>query len=834
MFEAARLGAIAWAVRGVCAALLALMLAACGGGGGGGGGDSGGGGGQPPDTGAPGADYFPLAVGDRWTYALDGQTLNYRVTGTRVVSGRNVTVVASDDPADDPESYYERSTTAVTQVPGPLDDALALQLGPVQLLRLPLTAGDSATLFERTIVGFDDLDSDGRREDLVLRAVATVVAFERLDIAGTSFTQVAHVTTVLTQTVRLSSNNQTVTVTVTSDDWYAPNIGLVRNRLVTRSDAGTETSEQTITAWRVGTQRSESVAPTVTSRTPADGVATLDASIGVTFSEAMDRQAGGDAGLSVIGPNGQPVAGQVQWTGERSLAFVPAAALADGGYTVQLVPSAEDRAGNRLAAAQSWSFRIDRQGPVVVLAAPAAGAVDVPLDSAVRITFDEAPNPATVNSASVTLSRGTQDVPATVALDGRVVTLTPLSPLQRGQNYRVTLAPSIRDVLGNSTPGSSYSFTTANGRFAFATPVVTGMGSITALDVADFNGDGRADLAYAVGNLLQLRLQNADGTLAPAVTLTRALDCSATSLQAGDIDGDGRMDLLAAGSCGVELLRQGPGGLAPFATVSTQTAFYAAFVPIAADGRPGIVVTFYDGSMALWRQTTAGSFTAAGAPPRAFFNLNDIAVADLNGDGRADLVGTGQLFSSNRFGAAVLYQAADGSFGGLHEVDSSPGGGAYGLALGDVNGDGRTDIVFSSGVGGNAVLAIALQRADGTLAATVTHAVTESAAALRITDIDGDGRADIVVSHGLSYEAGVVLQRADGSLQTEITYATGPSGFGLRGLAVADLTGDGLPDLVQFESLLAQRPTPAGAARAPQRGFSRALRPVPAPPTSAR
>jgi hypothetical protein len=203
----------------------------------------------------------------------------------------------------------------------------------------------------------------------------------------------------------------------------------------------------------------------------------------------------------------------------------------------------------------------------------------------------------------------------------------------------------------------------------------------------------------------------------------------------------------------------------------------------------------------------ATTLTTGGQP-------NQVVAADINGDGKPDLVVADLSTSGN---AIVLIQSttAVGTF--ATPVNLSTGAMTSSVAIGDLNGDGHPDIVtanFDSN-GNNGSVTIFFQNASspGTFAAGVSFPAGAQPQAVRIADVNGDGLPDLIVANrgpgtdgtgtpGVS----VLLQDAThpGSFLAPVTYSTPP---GAIDVAVADLNGDGKPDLV----VVSLGPSPNGA-----------------------
>ncbi len=218
------------------------------------------------------------------------------------------------------------------------------------------------------------------------------------------------------------------------------------------------------------------------------------------------------------------------------------------------------------------------------------------------------------------------------------------------------------DILAIDLNDLYVSLSNGDGTFRrFATPIPSGNIRIT---IADFNHDGILDVAYVNGPTLFLLVGRGDGTFAVPVTVASTPSFAGTYAEAdaitsADFDGDGNPD--------IAILVNG---------VSSPGTVLAC-VPF---------VLFGDGH---------GSFSAPAAGPSLNTSHSGLYTADLDGDGRADLLASGPLFANDDYTLTTIHSLPGRSFGPSTDLAATSGF-PY-IALTDLNRDGHPDILAVNG-----------------------------------------------------------------------------------------------------------------------------------------
>ncbi|GAA0706628.1 hypothetical protein GCM10009105_04820 [Dokdonella soli] len=367
-------------------------------------------------------------------------------------------------------------------------------------------------------------------------------------------------------------------------------------------------------------------------------------------------------------------------------------------------------------------------------------------------------------------------------------------------------------LLNTTAPGA------ATPSFATQQTFATGSGpfSVTAADV---NGDGQPDLIVAnvISNIVSVLLNStAPGAATPsfAAQQTFSTGSGPYSVTAADVNGDGKPDLIVAdyfsSNVSVLLNTTAPGAATPsFAaqqTFSTGSGPYSVTAAdVNGDGKPDLIVANrLSNTVSVMLNTTApGAAMPSFAAQQTFVtgtNPESVTAADINGDGKPDLI-VANYFSSN---VSVLLNttapgAATPSFAAQQTF--ATGFGPSSVTAADVNGDGKPDLIVAN-YSGNAVSVLLNTTAPG--AATPSFAaqqafVTGTApTSVTAADVNGDGKPDLIVANANDNTLSVLLNTtapgaATPSFAAQQAFVTGTAP---TSVTAADVNGDGKPDLI--------------------------------------
>ncbi|GGD46871.1 hypothetical protein GCM10011514_08590 [Emticicia aquatilis] len=299
--------------------------------------------------------------------------------------------------------------------------------------------------------------------------------------------------------------------------------------------------------------------------------------------------------------------------------------------------------------------------------------------------------------------------------------------------------------------------------FATKADISTGTSPRT-IAVGDLDGDGKLDLAVAnfgSNTVSVLRNTSSSGSISFAAKVDFTTGINPRGVNIGDFDGDGKPDLAIAhgGNPFMSVLRNNSSG----------------------------------GSISFQAKV---DFALAGGGQSSVFLVN----GDIDGDGKIDLAVVNYALSTiSVFRNTATAGTIDASSFAA-KVDFTTGGGPFSVTIGDLDGDGKPDLATANYSGNDDISVLRNTSSSGSIsfATKVDFAIGVSPIAVNLGDIDGDGKLDLISSNYSANKISVLRNIAtSGSISTN-SFATKVDYFtstGPRFVCVGDLDGDGKPDL---------------------------------------
>jgi Calx-beta domain/FG-GAP-like repeat/Domain of unknown function (DUF4214)/FG-GAP repeat len=343
----------------------------------------------------------------------------------------------------------------------------------------------------------------------------------------------------------------------------------------------------------------------------------------------------------------------------------------------------------------------------------------------------------------------------------------------------------------------------------FSGPVNISLADPKAMASGDFNHDGKLDLAVAntgAGGVLTILLGNGGGAFSQT-SINNVLR-GPSSIVTADLNGDGNLDLIVGNQDKTEgsvfvFLGNGAGGfgarksfVSPFANLFVSAL---AVGDVNGDGKPDVVIATNGGGGPNFQGITvlpgdgAGNLTVSGSKSTGGFGPAAVLLKDLNGDSKLDAI-VGNQIDPNSPGGNVAVLLGDGAGNFSPAVTTVLTGSPLSLAMGDFNGDGKSDLATPNS---NNVSLLFGDGAGNFSAPTNINTPAVGSLSVNTSDFNGDGKLDLAVSN--TRPGSVLMLLGDGAGGFNAVTNFGGGGPLIPGdnapIVIGDFNGDANPDV---------------------------------------
>jgi Domain of unknown function (DUF4347)/FG-GAP-like repeat len=363
------------------------------------------------------------------------------------------------------------------------------------------------------------------------------------------------------------------------------------------------------------------------------------------------------------------------------------------------------------------------------------------------------------------------------------------------------------DLTGNGALGGDWDLEVRSGRIeavglvvgdyravlaSFAGSTNVGVGTYpSSVTLGDVNGDGKLDLLTANSNSNNVSVRLGDGLGGFTGSTNVGVGTYPSSVTLGDVNGDGKLDLLTANSISNDVsvrLGDGLGGFRGSTNVGVGTYPKSVMLgDVNGDGKLDLLTAnTMSNDVSVRLGDGLGNFTGS-ANVGVVLSPYFITLGDVNGDGKLDLL------TANNGSNDVSVRLGDGlgDFTGSVNVGSDIDLSPQSVTLGDVNGDGKLDLLTAHSTSNN--VSVRLGDGLGGFTKSTSVGVGRAPSAITLGDVNGDGKFDLITANVTSNDVSVRLGDGLGGFTGSLDIGVGSLPFSVT---LGDVNEDGKLDLI--------------------------------------
>jgi hypothetical protein len=311
---------------------------------------------------------------------------------------------------------------------------------------------------------------------------------------------------------------------------------------------------------------------------------------------------------------------------------------------------------------------------------------------------------------------------------------------------------------------------------------------------ADFNGDGKADIAvtkygsinFSYTSYVIIFTNNGNGTFTPSAQYYN-LGSRLRAICTADFNNDGKADLALTrddSTSIIVMINNGVGNFSQARYAAGVQPFDICSADFNGDGSKDLAITTDDSLVSVLINNGSGAFALPLKYASGRWSMK-ICTADFNNDGMPDLATT---LNYNNYSIGVLINTGGGSF--LAPITYSVGASPKGICGADLNNDGKVDLAVANYHDNN--VSVLMNAGNGSFNTAVNYFSGYYAGSLCSLDINGDGNLDLAVPSAGSDKVSLLINAGIGTFGAAITYTTGS--FPTH-VCSNDFNGDGKPDI---------------------------------------